>query len=86
MPAKNGLSILIKVQNAFLLYSPVLHMVSKFAVFLSTVWNVNSWILRLTNKRNLQFYKLHSRKKTVKKNKKNMQAAPLDKYIATNLI
>ncbi len=62
MPAKNGLSILIKVQNAFL-PSPVLHMVSKFAVFLSTVWNVNAGVLRVTYKRNLQFYKLHSRKK-----------------------
>jgi hypothetical protein len=46
MPAKNGLSILIKVQNAFL-PSPVLHMVSKFAVFLSTVWNVNAGVLKV---------------------------------------
>ncbi len=62
MPAKNGLSILIKVQNAFL-PSPVLHMVSKFAVFLSTVWNVNSWILRVTNSRNFIVLQTHSVKK-----------------------
>ncbi len=60
MPANNGLSILIKVQNAFL-PSPVLHMVSK--LFLSTVWNVNAGVLMVANTRNLQFYKLHSRKK-----------------------
>jgi hypothetical protein len=60
-------------------------MVSKFAVFLSTVWNVNAGVLRVSNKRNLKFYKLHYRKKTVKKTK-NYAGCPLDKYIATNLI
>ncbi len=74
MPAKNGLSILIKVQNAFL-PSPVLHMVSKFVVLLSTVWNVNAGILRVTKKRNFIVLLSHS----VKKRGWGNAGCPLDK-------